>query len=101
MRRRKQIIQRLKIARDKLKTGTTSLMDAKILNIFAKILQINIQLSRMSRKDKMTFDKLFYCSNMEKRKPREKLNKQVKNIKKKNLLEELLDKELLQKLKKQ
>ncbi len=87
---RKQIIQKIEDSFEvKLKSGTTSLLDADNIECIDRLEDFTnreiIQLSRMSRKeDKMTFDKLFYLFKYgEKENPWEKLEQsRVKNIKK-------------------
>ena len=87
---RKQIIQKIEDSFEvKLKTGTTSLLDAENIECIDMLEDFTnreiIQLSRMSRKEeKMTFDKLFYLFKYgEKENPWEKLEQsRVKNIKK-------------------
>ena len=87
---RKQMIQKIEDSFEvRLKTGTSSLLDAENIDCIDMLEDFTnreiIQLSRMSRKeDKMTFDKLFYLFKYgEKENPWEKLEQsRVKNIKK-------------------
>lgn len=87
---RKQMIQKIEDSFEvRLKSGTSSLLDIENIDCIDMLEDFTnreiIQLSRMSRKkDKMTFDKLFYLFKYgEKENPWEKLEQsRVKNIKK-------------------